>query len=329
MLMATELDPHKLSSPRVFLLRMLVFVALCGAVVFVLHKQIEIAFMANPALNSLIIFVLIIGTALSFRQVLRLYPEISWVNGFRVSNRALAVKRPPRLLAPMAAILGSNRVGQMAISAQMLRGILDSIATRLDEARDISRYMTGLLVFLGLLGTFWGLIETVGSVGGVIQGLKATGDAASMFDALRSGLAAPLSGMGISFSSSLFGLAGSLVLGFLDLQSSQSQNRFYTELEDWLSTTVYDQTAEPVVAGGGGDGDMRNAIERLRAAVSETSGSKQASAAMSDLAEAVQSLVQQMRLEQQTIRGWVDNQAAQQDEIKHLLQTVVHEKIDS
>jgi len=329
MLMATELDPPpKLSSPRIFLLRMLVFVALCGVVVFVLHKQIEIAFMANPALNSLIIFVLIVGTALSFRQVLRLYPEISWVNGFRVSisKRAPAVERPPTLLAPMAAILGS-RAGHMAISAQMLRGILDSIATRLDEARDISRYLTGLLVFLGLLGTFWGLIETVTSVGGVIQGLKATGDAASMFDALRGGLAAPLSGMGISFSSSLFGLAGSLVLGFLDLQSSQAQNRFYTELEDWLSTTVYDQTAEPVVAAGGGD--IRNALERLRAAVGEAGGNKHASAAMADLAKAVQNLVQQMRLEHQTIRDWVDSQAAQQGATKHLLQMVAREKIDS
>jgi hypothetical protein len=207
----------------------------------------------------------------------------------------------------------------MTISAQMMRGILDSIATRLDEARDISRYMTGLLVFLGLLGTFWGLIETVTSVGGVIQGLKATGDAASMFDALRGGLAAPLSGMGISFSSSLFGLAGSLVLGFLDLQSSGAQNRFYTELEDWLSTTVYDHTVEPISAMGS-SGEMRGAIERLRAAVSEAGGNKAASGAMSDLAEAIQGLVQQMRLEQQTIRGWVDSQAEQHREIKELLQ---------
>ncbi len=253
--MAKELDPLKLSSPRIFLLRMLVFVVLGGLIVFLLHKQIEVAFMANPGLNSVIIFVLLIGIALCLRQVIRLYPEIAWVNNFRLADPGLAVDRPPVLLAPMAAILGS-RIGRMAMSAQLMRGILDSIATRLDEARDISRYMTGLLVFLGLLGTFWGLIETVGSVGGVIQGLKAGGDAASMFDSLREGLAAPLSGMGISFSSSLFGLAGSLVLGFLDLQSSQAQNRFYTELEDWLSTTVYDQAAEPIVAAGG-TGEMR------------------------------------------------------------------------
>jgi hypothetical protein len=209
--MAKELDPLKLSSPRVFLFRMLVFVILVGLVAFVLHKQIEVAFMSNPGLNALIIGVEAIGILLSVRQVLRLYPEIAWVNNFRLADPGLAVDRAPVLLAPMAAILGS-RVGRMAMSAQLMRGILDSIATRLDEARDISRYMTGLLVFLGLLGTFWGLIETVSSVGGVIQGLKASGDAGSMFDSLREGLAAPLSGMGISFSSSLFGLAGSLVL---------------------------------------------------------------------------------------------------------------------
>ncbi|MGE5772284.1 MAG: flagellar motor protein MotA, partial [Hyphomicrobiales bacterium] len=257
-------DPVKLSSPRIFLFRMLVFVVLVGLIAFVLLKQIQVAFMANPGLNGLILGVEVIGIILTLRQVVRLYPEIAWVNNFRVADPGLAVDRSPVLLAPMAAILGS-RVGRMAMSAQLMRGILDSIATRLDEARDISRYMTGLLIFLGLLGTFWGLIETVSSVGNVIQGLKASSDTGSMFDSLRDGLAAPLSGMGISFSSSLFGLAGSLVLGFLDLQSSQAQNRFYTELEDWLSTTVYDQAAEPAVAAGV-TGEVRSAIERLRGA---------------------------------------------------------------
>jgi len=324
--MAKELDPLKLSSPRIFLFRMLVFVVLVGLVAFLLHKQIEVAFMSNPGLNALIIGVEAIGVLLAFRQVLRLYPEIAWVNNFRLADPGLAVERPPVLLAPMAAILGS-RIGRMSISAQMMRGILDSIATRLDEARDISRYMTGLLVFLGLLGTFWGLIETVGSVGNVIQGLKTGGDAGSMFDSLREGLAAPLSGMGISFSSSLFGLAGSLVLGFLDLQSSQAQNRFYTELEDWLSTTVYDHAAEPIGAAGGA-GEVRGAIERLREAINEAGGSRAASAAMSNLAEAIQGLVHHMRTEQQMIRDWVDSQAEQQREIKRLLEIMVRENVN-
>src|SRR5207344_241878 len=169
-----------------------------------------------------------------------------------------------------------------------------------------------------------GLIETVGSVGAVINNLKVGGDANATFDSLREGLAAPLSGMGISFSSSLFGLAGSLVLGFLDLQSSQAQNRFYTELEDWLSTTVYDQAAEPAVAAGV-TGEVRSAIERLREAVDQAGAGKSASAAMANLAEAIQGLVHHMRTEQQMIRDWVDSQAEQQREIKKLLELMVRE----
>jgi len=324
--MSKELDPLKLSSPRIFLFRMLVFVVLVGLIAFVLLKQIEVAFMANPGLNALIIGVEAIGIILSVRQVARLFPEIAWVNNFRLADPGLAVDRPPVLLAPMAAILGS-RVGRMAMSTQLMRGILDSIANRLDEARDISRYMTGLLVFLGLLGTFWGLIETVGSVGNVIQGLKATSDTSNMFDSLREGLAAPLSGMGISFSSSLFGLAGSLVLGFLDLQSSQAQNRFYTELEDWLSTTVYDQGAEPT-PGSSVAMEVRSAVERLRETVDQAGSGKAASVAMANLAEAIQGLVHHMRTEQQLIRDWVDSQAEQQREIKKLLEVMVREKVN-
>src|SRR5438105_4785500 len=237
--MARELDPLKLSSPRIFVVRILVFLTACSLIVVVLYKQIGVAFAANPLLNALIIGVLMIGIILALRQVIRLFREVNWVNSFRLADPALALERPPVLLAPMAAILG-DRMGRMAISAPTMRGILDSIAARLDEARDLSRYMTGLLIFLGLLGTFWGLIETVGSVGKVIENLRVGGDAGSIFDSLKEGLAAPLGGMGISFSSSLFGLAGSLVLGFLDLQTSQAQNRFYTDLEDWLSTTGRD-----------------------------------------------------------------------------------------
>ena len=191
--MAHDLDPLKLSSPRIFLVRMSVFLVLCALVVIILYKQIAVAFVSNVGLNSLIILVLLIGILLTFRQVVRLFPEVEWVNGFRLADPGLAVERPPVLLAPMASILG-DRMGRMAISSTMMRGILDSIATRLDEARDISRYMTGLLVFLGLLGTFWGLIVTVGSVGNVISTLKVGGDSQAVFDSLREGLAAPLSG---------------------------------------------------------------------------------------------------------------------------------------
>ena len=316
-----EIELTKLSSPRIFLVRMLVFLVLCALVMVVLYKQIMVAFFANPGLNALIGAVLLIGITLSFRQVIRLYPEVAWVNNFRVADPGLAVDRHPTLLAPMAAILGGERTGRMTITQQTMRHLLDSIATRLDEARDISRYMTGLLVFLGLLGTFWGLIETVGSVGKVIEGLKVGGDSGSLFDALKEGLAAPLGGMGISFSSSLFGLAGSLILGFLDLQSSQAQNRFYTDLEDWLATTVREYAGDD--AGGAGVGaGLQQALDRLRHAVEEGGANRSDTAAMANLAEAIQGLVAHMRTEQQMIREWADGQGEQNREIKKLLERI-------
>src|SRR6201993_428629 len=314
---AMEIELNILSSPRIFLVRMLVFLVLCALVAVVLYKQIVLAFFANPGLNALIGIVLLIGIILAFRQVIRLYPEVSWVNNFRVADPGLAMDRHPTLLAPMAAILGGGgeRTGRITISQQTMRHLLDSIATRLDEARDISRYMTGLLVFLGLLGTFWGLIETVGSVGKVIDGLKVGGDAGALFDTLKEGLAAPLGGMGISFSSSLFGLAGSLILGFLDLQSSQAQNRFYTDLEDWLASTVREYSGE---SAAGASGDLQNAIERLRAAMEEGGTNRGTTAAMANLAEAIQGLVAHMRTEQQMIREWADGQGEQNRESRKL-----------
>src|SRR5215207_4856214 len=310
-----EIELSKLSSPRIFLVRMLVFLVLCALVMVVLYKQIITAFFANPGLNALIGAVLLIGTILSFRQVIRLYPEVAWVNNFRIADPGLAIERHPTLLAPMAAILGGERTGQMTISQQTMRHLLDSIATRLDEARDIPRYMTGLLVFLGLLGTFWGLIDTVSSVGKVIEGLKVGGDAGSIFDSLKEGLAAPLAGMGISFSSSLFGLAGSLVLGFLDLQSSQAQNRFYTDLEDWLVTIVREYSSEPGTGGTTTSNDLYNIVDRLRAAIEEMGSGRAATTAMANLADAIQGLVQHMRSEQQMIREWADSQGEQSKEI--------------
>jgi len=297
----------------------------------VFYKQIWAAFLANPFLNAVIIFVLAVGIARAFWLVVRLFPEIDWVNGFRLADPGLAVESPPVLLAPMAALL-RDRIGRMAISAQVMRGILDSIAARLDEGRDTSRYLTGLLVFLGLLGTFWGLIETMSSIGSVINSLKPGGDAGAIFESLKEGLAAPLGGIGIAFSASLFGLAGSLVLGFLDLQISQAQNRFYTELEDWLSTTVRDlgvggDAAMAVPATGASSGDLRSAIERLREAIAEGGGSRATTTAMANLAEAIQGLVHHMRSEQQMIRDWVDSQAQQHREVRRLLETLVRENV--
>lgn len=318
-----EVELTKLAPPRIFLVRMLVFLILCALVAVVLYKQILVAFMANPGLNALIGAVLLIGIILSFRQVIRLFPEVAWVNSFRIADPGLALDRRPVLLAPMAAILGRERTGRMSITQQTMRHLLDSIATRLDEARDISRYMTGLLVFLGLLGTFWGLIETVSSVGHIIDGLKVGGDAGSMFDTLKEGLSAPLSGMGISFSSSLFGLAGSLILGFLDLQSSQAQNRFYTDLEDWLASTVREYAGDAGHAAP--SGETAAAIERLRSAVEDMGSSRAATTAMANLAEAIQGLVQHMRSEQQMIREWADGQGEQNREIKKLLERLARQ----
>src|SRR5262249_37112292 len=249
-----------------------------------------------------------------------------WASPFRLADAGWAKGCRPVLLAPMAAILG-DRAGRMAISPQIMRSLLDSIATRLDEARDTSRYMTGLLVFLGLLGTFWGLIETVGSVGGVIQNLRVGGGAAAMFGSLCDGLGAPLSGMGISFSSFLVGLAGWLVLGFLAWQWGQAQNRFYTDLEDWLATTVRDRADDQLAGAPAGSmsAEVRNALDRMREIVAETGSSKAATNAMANLAEAIQGMVQHMRQEQQLIRNWADAQAEQNNEMKRLLEIIARE----
>ncbi|MCK0198291.1 flagellar motor protein MotA [Ancylobacter sp. 6x-1] len=348
--MSEAADPfQKLSSPRIFLVRMLVFVLLCGALAAVMYRQIIAAFLNNPGLNGVIFGVLAIGVIFAFRQVFRLFPEVEWVNSVRLADPGLAVRHSPVLLAPMAVLL-RDRIGRMAISQTTMRGVLESIGTRLDEARDLLRYLTGLLIFLGLLGTFWGLLETVSSIAKVIGSLDVGPDSGSILEAMKSGLAAPLAGMGISFSSSLFGLAGSLVLGFLDLQAGQAQNRFYTDLEDWLSTTVADYglehrvgppvpvsaypsaTPAPVASGGAtvvvpaplalpspSLAQLTQAVERLERTMNEA-GSQRVTASMAHLAESLQGLVQHMRSEQQMVRDWVEAQAEQQQDIKKLLE---------
>ena len=221
---------------RPFLLRMSAFLILVVAICIVLFRSLIDAFLANPALNGVILGVLIIGIIFAFRQVLRLSPETSWLTAARNGATNQTFSNPPRLLAPISNMI-TERHGRVSLSAVSLRSVLDGIGARLDESHDLARYLIGLLIFLGLLGTFWGLLQTITSVGDVIGGLSVGGDnLGSAFDDLKVGLEAPLSGMGTAFSSSLFGLAGSLVLGFLELQASQAQNRFYNDLEDWLSS---------------------------------------------------------------------------------------------
>ncbi len=312
-----ETDPYKLSNPQVFLASMVVFLAMAGFVAIILTRQISSAFRTNPGLNGLILFVLIVGIILALMQVIRLFREVRWVKNFRAGRDA----GDPILLAPMRALL--SRSSAVALTTNSTRAILDSIANRLDESRDISRYLIGLLVFLGLLGTFWGLLQTIGSISQTIQSLDpGSGSTNDVLDSLKSGLSAPLSGMGTAFSSSLFGLAGSLVLGFLDLQAGRAQNRFYTELENWLSSvTDLDATLPIVEAGTNASSDeLKLLSERLRV-IQESGGSNQRVAtAMANLADGISGLVKNMRSEQQIMRDWVEAQAEEQKAVRATLE---------
>ena len=319
--MASNGDPLRLSSPRIFLVRIIVFLILIGFVALILYRQIVGAFMANPALNALIFMVLVVGVILGLRQVIRLFREVRWVNTMRQPSAQTAA---PVLLAPMATILGQE-AGSRSISTLTLRAILDSVGSRLDESRELARYLTGLLIFLGLLGTFWGLLGTVGSIANVIRSMQVTGDAGAMFDDLKNGLAAPIAGMSVSFTSSLFGLSGSLVLGFLDLQAGQAQNRFFTELEDNLSTMTTEAVASDQAATVVIPPALQAALDKI-AAGSDQSNARATTTAMANLAEGIQGLVQHMRSEQQLIRDWVEAQASQTNETRRLLERLTREK---
>lgn len=228
----------KISTPSVYLVRTILFLIVVGVVVFALQDEILRNFASNPVLNGFILGVLGIGILYAFVQILNLWPAARWINQVRRLDRGLLppVERAPSLVAPMAAMLDRDW-GQVSLAALAMRSILDSVGSRLEEGREIARYLTGLLVFLGLLGTFWGLLQTVNAVGATISGLADAGGAPEDAVAqLIRNLREPLGGMGTAFSSSLFGLGGSLVVGFLELQASAAQGRFYSDLEDWLSS---------------------------------------------------------------------------------------------
>ena len=228
------------NSPNRFIQRMIIFIILNLILGFFLISSLSDAFLTNPIINGLIFSVLGFGIIIIFRQVYTLRPEIQWIEGYK-RNKANGLtgkldNKKLILLAPMASLLEEHK-GRFTISSLAMRSLLDSLNLRLDETREIARYLIGLLVFLGLLGTFWGLLNTIDSVGEVINSLGAEDeDSSLMFLKLKEGLRQPLDGMGTAFSSSLFGLSGSLILGFLDIQASQSQNQFYNDTEEWLST---------------------------------------------------------------------------------------------
>lgn len=256
-----------MTRPQGYLIRMLIFVLAVLGVTGILADGLLKAFLVSPFLNGLILLVLLFGIGHSFRAVLKLNPEVKWIETYRRGGPGLSTQQTPHLLGPMAAMLG-ERQGRISISTQALRSLLDSLGTRLDESREISRYMIGLLIFLGLLGTFWGLLQTVNTIGNVIAGLSlGDGDLVSAFNALKVGLGGPLAGMGAAFGASLFGLAGSLVVGFLDLQAGQAQNRFYNELEEWLSSVTR-------LGGGGPVGDGEQSVPAyLQALIEQTADS--------------------------------------------------------
>ena len=249
-----------MTRPGQYIFRMGVFLLAVAIFCGILTPYLIDAFLANIVMNGFIFFVLFVGIVYIFLQVNMLRPEVRWLEHLRQESQgglmypgAVSSDKPPRLLGPMATMLGEKR-GKLSLSTMSMRTLLDGIQIRIEEGHDITRYMIGLLIFLGLLGTFWGLLNTVNAVSDTISGLSgSSADPAVLFEELKSGLAAPLSGMGTAFSSSLFGLGGSLILGFLELQAGQAHNRFVNDLEEWLSGVTK-------LGSGGGFGEGEQSV---------------------------------------------------------------------
>jgi hypothetical protein len=318
---------------QTYLLRMVAFLAACAVAGAFIAPQLQDAFVANLWLNGFIILILVVGIAYSFIQVLGLRGEIYWLETLRRESRGglvfpgtLSQDTPPRLLGPMVTMIG-DKAGRLSLSTMSMRSLLDTIQARIEESHEISRYVIGLLIFLGLLGTFWGLLDTVNAVGETIGGLSGgSGDAVALFEELKGGLQAPLSGMGTAFSSSLFGLAGSLVLGFLELNSAQAHNRFLNELEEWLSSVT------KLSSGGGfsGEGEQpvsayvhallektADSLEQLQRTVAR--GEEDRTSVNQNLAaltERLSNLTDHMRTEQSVMLSIAETQAS----LKPLLQ---------
>ncbi len=334
-----------MTRPKIYLVRMLGFLLAVVVLTVLLSGALITAFSSNPALNGLIFLVLLIGIGWNLLQVTRLTPEVHWLETFQKSRARLATLPPPRLLAPMASMLATrqakSREGQdrFTLSAPAMRSLLDSLASRLDESRELSRYMTGLLIFLGLLGTFWGLLLTVSAIADVIGGMSVgSGDINALFEQLKTGLGRPLKGMGTAFSSSMFGLAGALVLGFLDLTAGQAQNRFFNELEEWLAGLTRLSSG---ALGGEGEGSVPIYVQALLEQTAENmenlqsilvrgeDGRTQSNQAVLVLTEKIGTLSDTMRANQQLMLRIAETQAQLAPALAKLAEARAHGSDDA
>ncbi len=326
-----------MTDPLRFLWRMVLFLVIVAGVAAMLSGTLSIALAANPVLDAVILGVLLIGILWNVRQVVSLRREVFWVEAFQNSRASLSALPAPKLLAPMASMLAArakraNEAGnaRVTLSGPAMRGLLDSIQSRLDESRELSRYMTGLMIFLGLLGTFYGLLLTVSSVGDVIAGMSVgSGDVAVLFNQLKTGLAQPLRGMGTAFSVSMLGLSGALVLGFLDLTAGQAQNRFFNELEEWLAGLTR------LSSGAMGDGGEASVPVYVQALLEQTAenmeglqrilargeeGRRESNQAVLSLTEKIATLSDAMRANQQLMLKIAEGQQSLAPVLQRLAQ---------
>jgi hypothetical protein len=327
-----------MTRPTTYLIRMAVFLVLVAAAVGMLSPVLWTVFWNNPGLNGLILLVLAVGIGWNLRQVLLLAPEVAWLEYYQAGPDHLTPAPTARLLAPMARMLRSRQDDsewpaqrRLTLSAGAMRSLLDSLASRLDESRELSRYMTGLLIFLGLLGTFWGLLKTIGAIADVIGAMTVgSGDVSAMFDHLKTGLAQPLAGMGTAFSASLFGLAGALILGFLDLTAGQAQNRFFNELEEWLAGLT--RLSSGALADGEGsvpvyvqallEQTAENMESLRRVLLRGEEGRVQAQQAMVNLNEQIGALTDAVRGSQQVMQRMAEGAAGGDDVVRLHLRNI-------
>ncbi len=317
-----------MSRPTSRIMWMAVGLIAAALLVFLLLSDIAAAFWHNPALNTGILLVLLLGILFVFWQVLTLNADIDWIESFQRGQHAAVALPRPRLLVPLAAMIKDKVGSRLSLSATSLRSVLDGLQSRLDDGHEISRYLITLLILLGLLGTFWGLLGTINAVAEAIRNLAFSGaDPATMFEQLQTSLRAPLKGMGTAFSASLFGLAGSLLLGYLDLQAGQARNRFFVEVEDWLS-------GQARLTGGGpiADGDQpipvyiqalleqtAEGLENLQRSITRTEGDRaQANANFKAVADHLVALSDQLRAEQQVMGRVADTQSEMRQVISRL-----------